>query len=286
MSTILECKNLSKKYGRKQALDNITLSLESGKIIGLLGPNGSGKTTLIKLINGLLAPTGGKLFINGNTPGVESKKIVSYLPERTYLDETQKVSEAITLFEDFYKDFDRSRAISMLEKLNIDSNARIKTLSKGTKEKVKLLFDIGFPGDFDRINHAINVKFVEFDGESKIEGKDFVAYSKYVKHGNFEPAYGYIITLNNKKIGFSGDSKFCNAIENIVEETDISILDMSHAQNVSPAHMGIEDIKYLCNKYKNKTIISTHMHEYTKGQALRLNIKNFIVGKDNLKISI
>ena len=83
MSTILECKNLSKKYGRKQALDNITLSLESGRIIGLLGPNGSGKTTLIKLINGLLAPTGGKLFINGNTPGVESKKIVSYLPERT-----------------------------------------------------------------------------------------------------------------------------------------------------------------------------------------------------------
>lgn len=113
-----------------------------------------------------------------------------------------------------------------------------------------------------------------------------MAYSKYVEHGNFEPAYGYIITLNNKKIGFSGDSKFCNAIENIVEETDISILDMSHAQNVSPAHMGIEDIKYLCNKYKNKTIISTHMHEYTKGQALRLNIKNFIVGKDNLKISI
>ena len=116
MSTILECKNLSKKYGRKQALDNITLSLESGKIIGLLGPNGSGKT-----------------------PGVESKKIVSYLPERTYLDETQKVSEAITLFEDFYEDFDRSRAISMLEKLNIDSNARIKTLSKGTKEKVQLI---------------------------------------------------------------------------------------------------------------------------------------------------
>lgn len=139
MSTILECKNLPKKYGRKQALDNITLSLESGKIIGLLGPNGSGKTTLIKLINGLLAPTGGKLFINGNTPGVESKKIVSYLPERTYLDETQKVSEAITLFEDFYEDFDRSRAISMLEKLNIDSNARIKTLSKGTKEKVQLI---------------------------------------------------------------------------------------------------------------------------------------------------
>lgn len=138
MSTILECKNLSKKYGRKLALDGINLSLNSGRIIGLLGPNGSGKTTLIKLINGLLAPTKGELFINGNAPGVETKKIVSYLPERTYLDETQKVSEAITFFEDFYEDFDRTRAISMLEKLHIDPSSRIKTLSKGTKEKVQL----------------------------------------------------------------------------------------------------------------------------------------------------
>lgn len=135
MSTILECKNLSKKYGRKLALDGINLSLNSGRIIGLLGPNGSGKTTLIKLINGLLAPTKGELFINGNAPGVETKKIVSYLPERTYLDETQKVSESIT----FYEDFDRTRAISMLEKLHIDPNSRIKTLSKGTKEKVQLI---------------------------------------------------------------------------------------------------------------------------------------------------
>ena len=128
MSTILECKNLSKKYGRKLALDGINLSLNSGRIIGLLGPNGSGKTTLIKLINGLLAPTKGELFINGNAPGVETKKIVSYLPERTYLDETQKVSEAITFFEDFYEDFDRTRAISMLEKLHIDPNSRINTI--------------------------------------------------------------------------------------------------------------------------------------------------------------
>lgn len=139
MSTILECKNLSKKYGRKLALDGINLSLNSGRIIDLLGPNGSGKTTLIKLINGLLAPTKGELFINGNAPGVETKKIVSYLPERTYLDETQKVSESITFFEDFYEDFDRTRAISMLEKLHIDPNSRIKTLSKGTKEKVQLI---------------------------------------------------------------------------------------------------------------------------------------------------
>ena len=129
MSTILECKNLSKKYGRKLALDGINLSLNSGRIIGLLGPNGSGKTTLIKLINGLLAPTKGELFINGNAPGVETKKIVSYLPERTYLDETQKVSEAITFFEDFYEDFDRTRAISMLEKLHIDPSSRDYILS-------------------------------------------------------------------------------------------------------------------------------------------------------------
>ena len=171
MSTILECKNLSKKYGRKQALDNITLSLESGKIIGLLGPNGSGKTTLIKLINGLLAPTGGKLFINGNTPGVESKKIVSYLPERTYLDETQKVSEAITLFEDFYEDFDRSRAISMLEKLNIDSNARIKTLSKGTKEKVQLILVMSRVTGSSRRNMPTSTKIC------------FVPQTRWLTHG-------------------------------------------------------------------------------------------------------
>ena len=205
MSTILECKNLSKKYGRKQALDNITLSLESGKIIGLLGPNGSGKTTLIKLINGLLAPTGGKLFINGNTPGVESKKIVSYLPERTYLDETQKVSEAITLFEDFYEDFDRSRAISMLEKLNIDSNARIKTLSKGTKEKVEEAqkgIEDGTIHVFDTSKFTVGGKTLEELVESGDE--DATKLQSYIKDGYFHesdvaggmtsaPAFTFII---------------------------------------------------------------------------------------------
>lgn len=139
MSVILECKNLSKAYGHKPALDNVNLSLETGRIIGLLGPNGSGKTTLIKLINGLLSPNEGELLINGNAPGVETKKIVSYLPERTYLDENQRVSDAIDFFVDFYEDFDRSRALDMLGKLSIDPNARIKTLSKGTKEKVQLI---------------------------------------------------------------------------------------------------------------------------------------------------
>lgn len=139
MNTILECKNLTKAYGKKLALDHINLSLESGRIIGLLGPNGSGKTTLIKLINGLLTPGEGTLLINHMVPGVATKKIVSYLPERTYLDESQKVSDALSYFADFYEDFDASRARHMLDKLDIDPSLRIKTLSKGTKEKVQLI---------------------------------------------------------------------------------------------------------------------------------------------------
>lgn len=139
MSAILECKNLTKTYGKQTGLENVNLTLESGRIIGLLGPNGSGKTTLIKLINGLLVPTEGELLIDGMAPGTETKKIVSYLPERTYLDEGQKISEAISFFKDFYEDFDETRAEDMLKKLNIDTDRRIKALSKGTKEKVQLI---------------------------------------------------------------------------------------------------------------------------------------------------
>lgn len=139
MSTILECKGLSKHYGKKQAVKSIDLSLESGRIIGLLGPNGSGKTTLIKLINSLLSPSEGTLLIDGKLPGAETKEIVSYLPERTYLDENQKVSDTLDFFEDFYADFDRTRAMDMLKRLSIDPIERIKTLSKGTREKVQLI---------------------------------------------------------------------------------------------------------------------------------------------------
>ena len=139
MNAILECKGLSKSYGRFQALDHVDLTLEPGKIIGLLGPNGSGKTTFIKLINQLLVPDEGTLLIDGNAPGVESKSIISYLPEKTYLDENQKIAETLDFFADFYDDFDRSRAVQMLAKLNISPEARIKTLSKGTKEKVQLI---------------------------------------------------------------------------------------------------------------------------------------------------
>ncbi len=139
MSAILECKNLSKAYGRKTALSHINLTLSGGHIIGLLGPNGSGKTTLIKLINGLLTPSEGSLLVGGNPVGIESKKIVSYLPDQSYLDMNLKVQELIDYFKDFYEDFDESRAYDMLAKLNISPSDKLKTMSKGTKEKVQLI---------------------------------------------------------------------------------------------------------------------------------------------------
>ncbi len=139
MNTIVECKNLSKAYGKKTALSHINLALESGHIIGLLGPNGSGKTTLIKLLNGLLTPSEGELYIGENPIGVESKKIVSYLPDQTYLNGNLKVREIIRYFKDFYADFDENRAYDMLEKLKIQPEHKLKTMSKGTKEKVQLI---------------------------------------------------------------------------------------------------------------------------------------------------
>ena len=139
MNPILECKDLTKRYGNKTALDRISFSLMPGKIIGLLGSNGSGKTTLIKLLNGLLVPTEGHLFIDGLTPGVETKKFVSYLPERTYLNSWMKVCDIIDYFQDFYEDFDKVRAYDMLKRLNINPSDRLRTMSKGTKEKVQLI---------------------------------------------------------------------------------------------------------------------------------------------------
>ena len=139
MSQLVKCENLSKKYGKKQALDHISLEIESGQIVGLLGPNGSGKTTLIKLLNGLLSRDGGEILVGGYPVGVETKKIISYLPERTYFSGRVRVREAIDLFEDFYQDFHRKRAEEMLADLGIDFDMKFRTMSKGTKEKLQLV---------------------------------------------------------------------------------------------------------------------------------------------------
>ncbi|MDD3222787.1 MAG: ABC transporter ATP-binding protein [Clostridia bacterium] len=139
MTAIVTCKNLTKRYSKKEALSGVNLTLESGRIIGLLGPNGSGKTTLLKLINDLLVPTSGELQILGMNPGAETKAIVSYLPERSYLGDWMHVKDALRFFQDFYEDFDYNRAVNMLKTLNISPQDKIKSMSKGTKEKLQLI---------------------------------------------------------------------------------------------------------------------------------------------------
>lgn len=139
MSELLTCHNLTKNYGGLVALNNIKLTVESGKIIGLLGPNGSGKTTFIKIINGLLTPTSGEVLINGNKPGVETKKQVAYLPDNSYLNSWMTVEQIVKMFSDFYVDFRPELAYEMLSRLGITPKAKLKTLSKGNKEKVCLI---------------------------------------------------------------------------------------------------------------------------------------------------
>ena len=139
MGNVIECKALTKKYGRRSALNAIDLNLEEGRIVGVLGPNGSGKTTLIKLINGLLTPTSGEIRIDGNLPGVETKTVVSYLPDKDYLGDEMSFHECTRLFADFYADFNKEKAFKMLASLNIDPDMKFKFLSKGNREKAQLI---------------------------------------------------------------------------------------------------------------------------------------------------
>ena len=136
---LLEIKDLNKSFDNKEILKDINLSIQSGKIIGLLGKNGVGKTTLIKLINDLLTPTSGEILIKGQKIGVETKKVISYLPERTYLNKQMKVSEVISYFEDFYDNFDAEKAKKLLKDLNLDINQKLTKMSKGMQEKVQLV---------------------------------------------------------------------------------------------------------------------------------------------------
>ena len=136
---LLEFKGVDKCFGDKKVLDDINLQIPKGRIIGLLGKNGAGKTTLIKLINTLLTPTSGEILVNGEKIGVNSKKVISYLPERTYLDKTMRVSDAVKYFADFYEDFDSEKAYRLLKDLGLDPTAKLSKMSKGMQEKVQLV---------------------------------------------------------------------------------------------------------------------------------------------------
>lgn len=136
---LLKCVNLNKNFGQKQILKNINLIIPRGKIIGLLGKNGTGKSTLIKLINDLLTPTAGEILINGEHVGINSKKIISYLPERTYLDKSMTVNQVLEYFKDFYDNFDIKKAKKLLKELDLDLETKLSKMSKGMQEKVQLV---------------------------------------------------------------------------------------------------------------------------------------------------
>lgn len=139
MAIILSCRGLTKQYGATTALNSIDLDLPAGSVIGLLGPNGSGKSTFIKIAAGLLTSTSGELLIDGFKPGVKTKEIVSYLPDHDYLNDWMSVNQLIKMFEDFYADFDKDKAFDMIQRLDIKRESMLKTLSKGTREKVQLI---------------------------------------------------------------------------------------------------------------------------------------------------
>ena len=139
MTAVLECKGLSKRYGSLQALEDVTLTIEPGRVVGLLGPNGSGKTTLIKLANGLLTPDGGEILVRGKAPCAETKAAVSYLPDKVHLPEWMTVAQLMELYAEFYTDFDRERCADMIGRLNLPEKQRLSQMSKGTKEKVQLI---------------------------------------------------------------------------------------------------------------------------------------------------
>ena len=136
---LVKCNNLCKEFDNKKILKDVNLTIPKGKIIGLLGKNGMGKTTFLKLINALLTPTSGEVLINGEKPNINSKKVISYLPERTYLDKSMKVSQIITFFDEFYDNFNKEKAIKLLKDLDLDINSKVRKMSKGMQEKLQLI---------------------------------------------------------------------------------------------------------------------------------------------------
>ena len=147
--------HVTKNYGHEVALMDVSLNIQPGRIIGLLGPNGSGKTTVIKLINGLLQPSLGNIYIHGQLPSPASKKVVSYLPDTTYLNENIKISDAISYFQDFCSDFNVQRAYQLLNDLHLHPNQKLNSLSKGNKEKVQLILVMSREADLYVLDEPI-----------------------------------------------------------------------------------------------------------------------------------
>lgn len=222
MQSLIECHDLVKSFPGCQALRGINLQIPSGRIVGLLGPNGSGKSTLLKLCNGLLVPDSGQLLICGMVPGVETKKVVSYLPERTYLSDWMSVRQMIRFFEDFYEDFEAARAYDMLSRLNINPSQRIKTMSKGTREKVQLILVMSRRAQLYLLDEPI--------GGVDPAARDFILNTII---GNYNPEGSVLISthliadveqvLDDVIFINNGTIVLCDSIDNIRAQQDKSV---------------------------------------------------------------
>ena len=222
MQSLIECHDLVKSFPGCQALRGINLQIPSGRIVGLLGPNGSGKSTLLKLCNGLLVPDSGQLLICGMVPGVETKKVVSYLPERTYLSDWMSVRQMIRFFEDFYEDFEAARAYDMLSRLNINPSQRTKTMSKGTREKVQLILVMSRRAQLYLLDEPI--------GGVDPAARDFILNTII---GNYNPEGSVLISthliadveqvLDDVIFINNGTIVLCDSVDNIRAQQDKSV---------------------------------------------------------------
>ena len=222
MQSLIECHDLVKSFPGCQALRGINLQIPSGRIVGLLGPNGSGKSTLLKVCTGLLGPDSGQLLICGMVPGVETKKVVSYLPERTYLSDWMSVRQMIRFFEDFYEDFEAARAYDMLSRLNINPSQRIKTMSKGTREKVQLILVMSRRAQLYLLDEPI--------GGVDPAARDFILNTII---GNYNPEGSVLISthliadveqvLDDVIFINNGTIVLCDSVDNIRAQQDKSV---------------------------------------------------------------
>lgn len=222
METVLEIKELKKNYGKKTALDIGNLNFKGGKIVGLLGPNGSGKTTFIKLVSGLLTPSTGNITVGGMEVGVETKAIVSYLPDANYLFDWMKTKDIVEFFKDFYKDFDEAIALDMLAKLGIDMKQSLKSMSKGTKEKVQLILVMSRRAKLYLLDEPIggvDPAARDYILKTIISNYNEEAVVIIATHliGDIENVLDEFVFINNGKVVLSGN------VDEIKEEKGMSI---------------------------------------------------------------